>query len=314
MRDPVSLPRISDRQPDLGLGARIFDGGPLEDLNQLTPGPDHYGLTMESVWQSYGNPGVARLSARAPDPVTPRYPDLDPGKSAFGPTTLAKDSSTKAYWQYSAGPVGPRSSTADVEQGPVTWAPDPGWSSVDRAMIWTDLASRAAAIVSSTGKDVRSMMCGRRHRRRQASEKEPQQRPNTPFKANPRPDPDLGRQIQARANRFGSGLTGRRAKTSALLLLIPVSHQYVQDLHAQAFLRVIERGRSSPYRRVHKVRKFSTDHGSSEDPSLVGCLGAVGKSDPAISRILPIQLHHTYFLKPELCTTSNPLNLNQQRN
>ncbi|GMF13600.1 unnamed protein product [Phytophthora lilii] len=47
--------------------------------------------------QSYGNPGVARSSARAPDPATPRYPDLDPGRSAFGSTTLAKDSSTKAY-------------------------------------------------------------------------------------------------------------------------------------------------------------------------------------------------------------------------
>ncbi|GMF65448.1 unnamed protein product [Phytophthora lilii] len=111
--------------------------------------------------QLYGNPGVARSSARAPDPTTPRYPDLDPGRSAFGSTTLAKDLSMEARWQHSARPVGPRSCITDAVQAPVTRAPDPGWSLADRAMIWTDLVSRTAAMVSSSRKDVRSMMCGR---------------------------------------------------------------------------------------------------------------------------------------------------------
>ncbi|GMF32526.1 unnamed protein product [Phytophthora lilii] len=49
MRDPVSLSPISDRQPDLRLGTRIWDGEPMEGVDQLTPGPGHYKLTMESL-------------------------------------------------------------------------------------------------------------------------------------------------------------------------------------------------------------------------------------------------------------------------
>ncbi|GMF11012.1 unnamed protein product [Phytophthora lilii] len=39
----------SDRESDLRLGTRIWDGEPMEGVDQLTPGPDHYGLTLESL-------------------------------------------------------------------------------------------------------------------------------------------------------------------------------------------------------------------------------------------------------------------------
>ncbi|GMF21916.1 unnamed protein product [Phytophthora lilii] len=158
---------------------RVIRGGIPAGRMEALPTP---GLTFACIYvptqsdleayyrrQSYGNPGVPRSSARAPDPATPRYPDLDPGRSAFESTTLAEDSSTKAYCQYSAGSISPRRSASTSNTG-----------------------SRSGMDISGSGNDFR---------------KEDQER-KPPHKATPRPDPDLGRQTHARVNRFGSGLTG----------------------------------------------------------------------------------------------------------
>ncbi|GMF55500.1 unnamed protein product [Phytophthora fragariaefolia] len=103
----------------------------------------------------------------------------------------------------------------------------------------------------------------------------------------------------------GSGhYTASSGRISTLLAKIPKSRQ---DIHSSTLGLVTsyQMSKIQPYRRVHKVNKFSTDHGSSGDPPVSRCSGKVGKLDPAISQILLIPLHHTatnvHELGDELC-------------
>ncbi|GMF65447.1 unnamed protein product [Phytophthora lilii] len=76
---------VVERTPNLRLGTRIWDGEPMEDVDQLTLGPDHYELTIESlvplrgvIWSNQYQIGAIMEWLDVYDPRS-EVTNLDPG-------------------------------------------------------------------------------------------------------------------------------------------------------------------------------------------------------------------------------------------
>ncbi|GMF50278.1 unnamed protein product [Phytophthora fragariaefolia] len=117
------------------------------------------------------------------------------------------------------------------------------------------------------------------------------------LQVNPGPDPDPeywihGPPDPSRRITESGHYTPSSVRIATQLAEIPQSRQDIDSSTLGPFTSY-QRSKIQPYRRVEKVTKFSTDHGSSGAPSVRRCSDKVGKLDQAMSQILLIPLHHT---------------------